>query len=206
MSVDWYRNMTWDEAIERTFFEKLRRARSKPQYLRIQACTLAHSHPEVALKLLERYFEFDDTFDHAQAHVDQATALLALDRVDEALAEYEAALDRESVFPNVLTNAYLELPYVVATRGIRSLYRRAIEILHLFESRLTFPIDHFRWQAAYALIAADISELQTARIHAERALEAARLNFSGFRYHPTVGLVTSEEDDIVIKLKAIFAE
>ena len=73
------------------FDEKLRRARRKEQYLRIQACTLARSHPEVALKLLDRYFELQDDFDHAQAHVDRATALLALGRVGEALAAYEGS-------------------------------------------------------------------------------------------------------------------
>jgi len=47
MSDDWFRNTTWDDAIERAFDEKLRRARMKEQYLRIQASTLARSHPEV---------------------------------------------------------------------------------------------------------------------------------------------------------------
>ena len=91
MSADWFRNTTWDGIIERAFDEKLRRARRKEQYLRIQACTLARSHPEVALKLLDRYFELQDDFDHAQAHVDRATALLALGRVGEALAAYEGS-------------------------------------------------------------------------------------------------------------------
>lgn len=101
MGADWFRNTTWNDTIERTFDEKLGRARKRDQYLRIQACTLAHSHPEVALRLLDRYFALNDDFDHAQAHVDRATALLSLGRVDEALAAYEAALARESAFPNL---------------------------------------------------------------------------------------------------------
>lgn len=205
VSADWFRNTTWDGIIERAFDEKLRRARRKEQYLRIQACTLARSHPEVALKLLERYFELQDDFDHAQAHVDRATALLALGRVGEALAAYEAALTREAVFPNLKTQAYLDLPYIVATRGIRDQYRRARELLDLHESRLMFPVDRFRWHAAQALIAADTAEAGSVRGHAERALEAANRDHSGFRYHPAVGLVTPQYEAVVKKLESLCA-
>ena len=92
--TDWFRNTTWNTSIERAFDDKLRRARRKEQYLRIQACTLAGSHPVIALKLLDRYFALPNDFDHAQAHVDRATAYLALGRVIDALAAYEDALTR----------------------------------------------------------------------------------------------------------------
>ena len=86
--TEWFRNTTWNASIERAFDDKLRRARRKEQYLRIQACTLARLHPDVALKLLDRYFALPNDFDHAQAHVDRATAYLALGRVAEALTAY----------------------------------------------------------------------------------------------------------------------
>ena len=205
MSTDWFRNTTWNGAIERAFDEKLRRARRKEQYLRVQACTLARSHPEVALKLLDRYFVLKDDFDHAQAHVDRATALLALGRVDEALAAYETALAREAVFPNLQTQAHLDLPYIVATLGIRDKYRRARELLALHESRLMFPVDRFRWHAAQALIAAATGEAGSVRDHAERALEAASRDHSEFRYHPSVGLVPQPFEGVVKKMEALCA-
>jgi hypothetical protein len=205
MSADWFRNATWNEAVEQTFNEKLHRARRKEQYLRIQACTLARSHPEVALQLLDRYFALKDDFDHAQAHVDRATALLALDRVNEAIESYNAALAREAEFPNLQTQAYLDLPYLVATRGIREKYGYAMQLLEKYKPRLAspvaFPVDHFRWNAAYALIAADTHDAVGAKAHAQSALEAAALDHSGFRYHPTVGLVTKQYDTLVQKLR-----
>lgn len=205
MSTDWFRNTTWNEATEKAFEEKLRRAKRKEQYLRIQACTLARSYPEVTLKLLDRYFGLPDVFDRAQAHVDRATALLALGRTNDAIASYEAALTREAEFPNLQTYAYLDLPYLIATRGIREQYSRALQVLEAHKTRLTFPVDHFRWHCARALVAAEENDPSVATTHAERALEAAAIEHSGFRYHPSVGLVGEQYASVIRKLEAYHA-
>jgi tetratricopeptide (TPR) repeat protein len=199
--TDWFRNETWDEAIESRFKEKLRRARRKEQYLRIQASMIAVAFPDVALRLLDQYFELPDDFDHAQAHVDRASALLALGRVDEAIESYEAALAREQEFPKLKTDAYLSLPFLVAEQGIQVRYARALELMQLHESRLMFPVDHFRWHAAQAMIAADGGNADSARAHGKMALEAAERGHSGFRYHPNVGLVRGEYDRLIKRLE-----
>jgi tetratricopeptide (TPR) repeat protein len=203
--TEWFRNTTWNASIERVFDDKLRRARRKEQYLRIQASTLARSHPDVALKLLDRCFSLPNDFDHAQAHVDRAAAYLALGRIAEALAAYEDALTRESVFPNLQTEAYIAFPYLVATRGVREHYARALELLLKHKSRLMFPVDHFRWHAARALIAAAALDARTAKGHSQQALDAVAREHSGFRYHPSVGLVTKQYDEVVKQLEALRA-
>jgi tetratricopeptide (TPR) repeat protein len=202
MTHDWYRNTTWNASVEAAFEEKLGRARDKRQYLRIQAATLASSDPKVALRLLDRYFELaQNNFDLAMAHCNRATAFLALGRVEDAIASYEAALSREAVYPQVQTGAYLELPYLIATRQLRWFYNRALDILDAGHERPIFPVDFFRWHAARALIAAETKQSAAAREHALKALEAASLGHSGFRYHPTIGLVTDEHAAVVRKLK-----
>jgi tetratricopeptide (TPR) repeat protein len=200
--TDWFRNTAWNEAVEREFNERLNRARRKEQYLRIQASTLASSHPEVTLNLLDRYFRMPDDFEHAQAHVDRATALLALGRIREAIESYEAALAREAEFPNLKTQACLDLPYLVATLGIREQYDRALQLLQTHAACLLFPVDQFRWHAAQAFIAADQRDRLGAKTHAGRALEAAGCDDSGFRYHPKVGLVGENYNAIIRQLKA----
>src|SRR5690606_19549407 len=162
-----FRNPTWNVAVAPVFEEKLRRARRKGQYLRIQASMLAVSHPQVALDLLDRYFALPDQLDQAQAHVDRARALLALERTDDAIESYEAALAREAAFPNLQTQASLDLPFLIATRGIKSRYEQAVELLEAHENRLMFPVDRFRWHAAHCLMAADTG---VAKSHAAQAL------------------------------------
>jgi tetratricopeptide (TPR) repeat protein len=102
---DWYRNTEWNHEIAGRFEARLKRARRKAQYLRIQACSLARSEPRVALQLLTRYFALGDDFDHAQAYVDQAAAYKHLGELDNAIASYEQALKREAEFPNLQTQA-----------------------------------------------------------------------------------------------------
>ena len=150
---DWFRRTEWNADAEAAFFGKLSRARDKKQYLRIQASTIAPHYPEVALRLLDQYFDLGDHFDHAQAHVDRASAYLALGDTDRAIAAYEAALAREHHNPQLLTQAYLDLPFLIASHGITSRYEQALRLLQQHRSRLMFPVDHFRWHAAHALIA-----------------------------------------------------
>ena len=142
-------------------------------------------------------------FDHAQAYVDRATALLALGRTNEAVESYRAALAREVEFPNLQTQAYLDLPYLLATRGIREKYAYAMDLLAKYQGRLMFPVDHFRWHAACALITAETHDPTAAKTHAQQALQAAALDHYGFRYHPTVGLVTEQYDGLVQKLRKL---
>ena len=200
---DWFRNETWDAERASIFEDKLHRARRKEQYLRIQASTIARSNPEVAHALLDRYFALPEDFDHAQAHVDRATAFLAQGRVREALGAYESALAREALFPKLLTQAYVEFPFIVATREITSEYARALEILSLHKKRLMFPVDYFKWNAAHALIGHALNGAETPFRHARAALEAASKEHSGFRYHPSVGLVTTSLDHVVARLRKL---
>jgi tetratricopeptide (TPR) repeat protein len=91
----WYRNTEWNESIAADFAARLLRARQKEQYIRTQAGYLACTYPTVALKLLDQYFQLNDRFDHAAAYVTHAQAFLALGKVSDALASYEAALSRD---------------------------------------------------------------------------------------------------------------
>jgi len=197
----WFRNIGWDETVASAFEEKLRRARRKSQYLRIQASILAASHPLVALNLLDRYFALGDDFDHAQAHVDRAAAYIALGEIEAAVQSYEAALKREEVFPKLRTGAYIELPYQIALLGLTERYEQAMTMLSAAAGRLMFPVDHFKFHAIRAIISSAKGDRSTARVDARAALEAAARDHSGFRYHPGVGLVSDRHIQALSKLR-----
>ncbi|WP_020412925.1 hypothetical protein [Microbulbifer variabilis] len=202
---DWYRNEEWSEEIESMFFEKLKRARRKEQYLRIQACTIASTEPDVALSLLEQYFQLKDDFDHARAYCDMATAYIAKGQIKNAISSYVKALERESVFPNLKTEAYILYPMLIVEYKLTDLYQSANEALDEHQERVMFPVDHFRWHAAKAIISADSGNNEQAVNHAGHALDAAQIKKSGFRFHQSLGLVGKEYKGVVNELRAIYA-
>jgi len=85
--------------------------------------------------------------------------------------------------------------------GIENRYVQAAALLEKHKDRLTFPVDRFRWHTAQALISAASEDTSKAKVHANQALRAAASDRSGFRYHPTVGVVTKAYDGLVHKLK-----
>lgn len=202
---DWFRNTDWDSAIEAAFFARLNRARDKQQPLRIQAHTLAKRHPQAALRLLDEYFKIGEGFDCAQAHVDRASAYEASGEFVNAVKSYEAALAREAAHPNVKTQAYIDLPFLIASQAMARSYGRALQVLEEHQSRLTFPLEHFRWHAAYAFIAAAGGLSNVAREHAQAALDAASRDQSGFRNHPDIGVVGSDYECLRRKLANLTA-
>ena len=147
---DWYRNEEWNEEIESNFFARLKRARRKEQYLRIQASTIANKDPDVALSLLDQYFSLNDDFDHAQAYCDMASAYLAKGEVQKAVQYYRKALDREAKFPNLKTDAYILYPLTIVENKLTNMHQSASEVLDSNVSvwastglTLPFQIFHF---------------------------------------------------------------
>ena len=201
---EWFRNKTWDATTEAHFFEKLRRARDKAQPLRIQASYLVNTNPRAALALLDKYFALGDHFDKAQAFLDQAEAHLTLGAQEEALQSLKNALQREREFPNLKTQAWSHYALLVAERRLDHLYDSALQVLreNPLQSR-SFPVDGFRWNAAFALIADAQGLGDHAAEGAAKALQFAELTHSGFRYHPDVGLVGSEYDSLKKELRRL---
>ncbi len=177
---DWFRNSDWSPAIETRFFENLRRARRKGQYLLVQAGHLEQSRPEVALTLLERYFQLGKGFDLAQAFVVQARAYLSLGNVAKALKSYESALEREHEYPTLRTCAGLELSMLVANHQIADQYAAALALLVQYKARIAFPVEEFQYYAARALISKEQGDSRRARKYALGALRAAEREHSGF--------------------------
>jgi tetratricopeptide (TPR) repeat protein len=203
---NWWRNVSWNGEIEAAFFNKLARARNKTWYLRNQAANIASNCPEVALRLLDQYFASGGDPQEAEAHFYRARAHIALRNMDAAVLAFEATLAREDAVPNFLTWAFHELPVLIATERMSTRYDRAVEVLMQHRGRLTFPVQLYQWHGALALILPEQCRTSEARNEARKALEAAERTDSGFRYHPTLGLVSDTADEFGKRLRDIASE
>lgn len=203
MATDWFRKTTWSEADQLDFFARLKRCRTvynKAQYLRIQASYLegidSHDMLEASLGLLDKMFaEFPEQTQLASAYSQKASCLAKLGNTDEAIINYQRALQTEREFPRAKTYAFIGFGKLVAENKLSDFYDEALTAL---ESELTsrgiqFPSDTFNAFGIRSLIAAERGQNQKAKEFAKAALEAAAKIDSGFCYHPTVGLVRDKE-------------
>jgi len=202
---DWYRRTTWSDTDRSEFQARLKRSRGdfhKSQYVRIQAGYLFGAGLVFpAIELLQQLFdEFPHESQLAQAHVQHAECLLALDRVDEAVTAYRAAFAAEQSYPNSRTQLWLDFPWLVVTRRLSHLYSDVDSFLDWGGRQITFPVDEFRLSTILSFLADDQGDSETAQRHAAIALSAAEKEHSGFRYHPTVGLVGKQDANVSERL------
>ena len=211
MANDWFRKTTWSEADQADFFAHLKRSRgvgNKAQYLRIQASHLEETHkPEliqVALTLLDKMLtDFPEQGELASAQKQKASCLAALGKTDEAIASYRDALNTERKFPIRRTRAWLEFGRFICDRRLVDFYDEALAVLDELKYDLIFAADVYEFSGIRAIIAANRGDSESAKRFAKSALESAATTHSGFRYHPTAGLVRNKETPFYKSIEAI---
>jgi hypothetical protein len=182
--VDWYRNRNWDSAIEAEFYSRLARSRSqRDQYLSIQVCELAQTHPRAAKDLAAFYFESrTDNFNDGRVLGALAKASLAINNCEDALHYFLKDLEFEQRHPNYIGLSRFHFPLLVAVMGHRSSYRDALAVWEKYDCAALFPVHQFEHAAAKSLIFFDLGEKTTAWAHADKALRAHQGIAQGMLY------------------------
>jgi tetratricopeptide (TPR) repeat protein len=212
MANDWFRKTSWSEADQADFYAHFKRSRgagNKAQYLRIQAGHLENTgSPELlraALTLLEKMIsEFPEPGELACAYNQKASCLAALGQIDLAIASYRLALDTERNNPKRRTRAWLEFGRFVCDAKLTEHFGEAFAVLD--ELKLDaglFPVDVYELSGIRAIVTAHRGDAAKAKQYAKTALKAAAETNSGFRYHPTVGLVRDKETPFYKSVQAI---
>lgn len=207
---DWYRRTTWTNNDQIEFFDRFKRSRgssNKCQYLRIQALYLAQTKTSslslVALELLHMLFkEYPLPSELASAHLQAAHCYEQLGDNQQALHEFDLALQAQAAFPNCDPGTRIEYPWFVALNGLTERFASAIEVLET--AHVAFPVQQFKVSAAKAFIAHKRG-LADATRYAKEAFFAAATSESQFRFHRNLGLVGDEYRPILERLHEITA-
>lgn len=206
----WFRRTSWSDEDQLEFERRLTRARprSRPQYLRIQATHLAGTGDarllQAAIGLADRVLsEYPDDLFVAWVHELRADAHERLGELALAVDSYRQAVNEERRRPNVRSNAWIGFGWLVISHQMDGLYCEAEALLEEFATELPFPASRYRFHAIRAIIAAHRGDSIQAKAEAELALSASAATYSGFRYHPDIGLVPAALDEIRLRLAAL---
>jgi hypothetical protein len=123
-----------------------------------------------------------------------------MQRQDEALQAYLAALAVERSHPGVQGLAYLDLSELVLALGRTDLYAELLEVIKVRQHHAIFPVVQYRAFGAAAFLSEALGNLDDARAFAMQALSAAAQTESPFRYHRTLGLVERSDEEVQSKL------
>jgi hypothetical protein len=119
------------------------------------------------------------------------------------VADLRQAIVREREFPNAKGDAWLDLGWIAVTNRRPDLYEEAWSVLKERESDALFPVHHFRLNAIRSIMAAARGDLEHARGFAAAAMQHASKLHSGFRDHPTIGLVAETRGFVFDRLREI---
>lgn len=202
--TDWFRNESWNDNIEKSFFERLNRCRSdllKAQYLRIQAGHISKNHPDAAGGLLDLLFsKYPEKTELAMGYVQRAEILINKRELSEAIKFLRMALEQQRLFPYARTRAHLIFGRLVTENNFKELFGEVKNALIEFEDVNTFPIDFYESYGIAAIIAFEEGDKAFASELALKAINNADKQDSGFRFHKSLGLVETKSTDFHKKI------
>jgi tetratricopeptide (TPR) repeat protein len=178
------------------------------QYARIQALVLFDANPKKycveSIKLLDMVLaQWPEEGQLESVHLQRGLCLEIMGKISQAIEAYLEAFEAHKVFPNLITNAYLDFGWLVATRRLSEWYPLAFEKLAEFNEHEIFPSSVYRSNAIRAMILDHLGHRERAREHATQALAAAAARHSGFPRHPHIGLVESQDKRVERQLRKL---
>lgn len=202
--TDWYRRIAWTKEDEVEYFAKLKRARqsSRAQYLYIQAATLTGTRrPEllnVAESLIQKLFTDypDDRFNRSGSLELLGDIYRHRGDVDAAMAYYKQTIDFEKTYPNVQGPAFLSFSELAVKLEKHEYFPFLEELLSAKVEQYPFPIYKYKIYTLLSIISKTKGDKASADQFAKLANEHAAATTSGFRYHPTVGVVSERDTDL----------
>ncbi|WP_316845787.1 hypothetical protein [Pedobacter psychrodurus] len=199
--AEWYRRKTWAKIDEEEFFAKLGRARKdgRAQYLKIQAIELVETKNKGLLNVAETLL-IKMLTDYPDDNFNRGSALKTLGDIyklnvdyKSAIDFYKQALDFEKVYPNVITEAYLNYSELVVKTNQLELFDGLEKILLERYSRMMFPIEKYKVNSILSIINNVKGRQEKAKQYSDLAEQFASANTSGLRYHKYLGTVKERD-------------
>ncbi len=174
-SDDWYRNTKWDQKIEESFFNKLKRARSqKTQYLKIQASYLAETNPDVTLSLSDyARTHCPDDFWEQEFCLYESKAFFKKGKNEEAIEKAYESINWSIKKSGTQTEIPYWLSRLILLTEREDEYMKCLELLEQLHTSSPFPETEFYFHGYSALLNKRLGKLEKARQEALTAISWA---------------------------------
>lgn len=195
--MDWFRRKTWTQNDEEEFFAKLKRARKegRPQYLKIQGIELIEIKDEKLLYVAEMLLNKvltdypDDNFNKSSTLHSLGVIYKLRNDLDKALHYYKESLDFEKIYPNVITQSYIDFSELVVKTKKEEYYDYVEDILEKKFPFESFPVSKYKIALLLAYLNKVKNHDKKTKHYLDIAEENANAETSGLRYHKHLGLV-----------------
>lgn len=210
MTTDnWYRNTTWNSAIEADFEARLKCSRGtfyKAQYLRIQSFHLLGS-PDAKIQLegvkqAERLIsEFpNEEFSVILGQEELGDYYLKTNNLEKAAECFKIVVDHcenKKSRHGTSAKADLKLAEVILTANWTNKLNEAYHLCKNYPvTELVFHNDQFYYTELTAHICDKLKKHEEARDFARKAIEISKITEAQFYRHKTLGLVKATDDQL----------
>lgn len=198
---DWFRQINWNKEIEAYFFKKLARARreSRAQYLKIQALELIKTQNLTVLFVAEKLIQ-KLLSDYPENDIDRAQCFLSLGDISSlqgdsysSLMYYRLAIVHEEIYPNVITNAYLDFAEIVIKLKKEEFYSLVQSLVLNRVKNSLFPIEKYMSYSFLSIIDFRKGNYIDGCRFSALAEHYASAKTTDLRYHRYLGIVSKRE-------------
>jgi tetratricopeptide (TPR) repeat protein len=209
--MDWYRRKTWTKVDEKDFFAKLGRARkhNRAQYIRVQAIELIMTKNEKLLEVAEVLLN-KLLVEYPDNRIEKSQTLSSLGDIynirqdyEKAIEYYRHSLDFEEIFPNVITQSYLDYSELIVKTEKADQYEFVEELIKKRITNSLFPIEKYKGYSILSIIYNYKGDILKAKYFENLANDNANFKTSGLRYHKYLGVVQERDTwlDKIVKRK-----
>ena len=209
MDKNWFNNTIWSEEIEKHFFLKLNRVRyngSQAQFLILQAGSLAYTKDVELMKAAEMLInkqlqEYPFIMYKSRAYCLLGDIYKFRGNKQQALDYYKEAIDFEAIFPNSITNSFMDYAELAVKTNRTDLFDDIEKIFteERYISAVLFPLTKYLKYSILSIISKHKNDTEKAKYYADLANENAEMQRSDLNNHKTLGLVR-ERDTILDEL------
>ncbi len=216
VTVEWYRNTTWDSKIEKMFEERIQRSRGmfhKAQYLFIQSYHLLENDDKniqkIGINLMERVFRdySEEWFTNIRGRSILGEHYKKNKKYGHSEKQYRTLLQLVKKYNRSGTDGLTEvhLAEIILLTNQENKYKEMYKLVVLNFPKNQIGLNNYKffYTKICAYLCDKMNKTAKAKMFAKTALEIAKITEPQFSRHKTVGIVRTTKRELTMLKKIL---